>query len=112
MFPTRINIPKPVGVVSVFLFLVAMAPITSQADHHGLDDKTNAAIDAAIRGGHRSETNRARDQYRRPKETLEFFLNERLKSDELAASSKQSVQEIISIPAAGSKITKEVSKKV
>lgn len=46
------------------------------------------------------------------KETLEFFLNERLKSDELAASSKQSVQEIISIPAAGSKKTKEVSKKI
>ena len=73
MFPTRINIPKPVSVVSVFLFLVALAPISSQADHHGLDDKTSAAIDAAIQGDHRSDRNRARDQYRRPKETLEFF---------------------------------------
>lgn len=31
------------------------------------------SIDAAIAGPHRSEENRARDQYRHPKETLEFF---------------------------------------
>ena len=35
--------------------------------HKGLD------WDAALRGDHRSESNRARDQYRHPRETLEFF---------------------------------------
>ncbi len=37
------------------------------------DKVTDAAIDAAISGAHRSEENRARDQYRHPKETLAFF---------------------------------------
>jgi predicted methyltransferase len=32
-----------------------------------------AAIDAAIAGSHRSAMNKARDRYRHPKETLEFF---------------------------------------
>jgi predicted methyltransferase len=32
-----------------------------------------AALDAALAGTHRSEANRARDRYRHPKETLEFF---------------------------------------
>jgi predicted methyltransferase len=32
-----------------------------------------AAIDAALAGTHRSATNKARDRYRHPKETLEFF---------------------------------------
>ena len=34
---------------------------------------TAAALDAALAGAHRSEANRARDRYRHPKETLEFF---------------------------------------
>lgn len=38
-----------------------------------LDSATNAALDAAIAGDHRSDRNRARDQYRHPKETLAFF---------------------------------------
>ena len=29
--------------------------------------------DAALNGDHRSESNRARDEYRHPKETLSFF---------------------------------------
>jgi predicted methyltransferase len=33
----------------------------------------SAAIDAALAGTHRSEANTARDRYRHPKETLEFF---------------------------------------
>jgi predicted methyltransferase len=33
----------------------------------------SAAIDAALAGTHRSEANKARDRYRHPKETLEFF---------------------------------------
>jgi predicted methyltransferase len=38
-----------------------------------LDAATSAALDAAIAGAHRSDRNKARDQYRHPKETLEFF---------------------------------------
>ena len=33
----------------------------------------NPALDAAIAGDHRSDENKARDMYRHPKETLEFF---------------------------------------
>lgn len=32
-----------------------------------------AAIDAALAGSHRSDANKARDRYRHPKETLQFF---------------------------------------
>jgi predicted methyltransferase len=35
--------------------------------------EASAALDAAIAGPHRSEANRARDQYRNPRETLQFF---------------------------------------
>ena len=38
-----------------------------------LDAETAAALDAAIAGAHRSDTNKARDQYRNPKQTLAFF---------------------------------------
>jgi predicted methyltransferase len=37
------------------------------------DSATAAAIDRALAGAHRSEANRARDRYRHPKETLEFY---------------------------------------
>jgi len=37
------------------------------------DAATAAALDAAIAGDHRSESSRARDAYRHPKETLTFF---------------------------------------
>lgn len=55
------------------LFAALLPPEDSRADNHGLDARTAAAIDAAIGGSHRSETNRSRDQFRRPKETLAFF---------------------------------------
>jgi len=73
MFPTRSNYQIPLSAVSILLFLVALAPMNSRADHHEMDARTSAAIDAAMRGDHRSDNNRARDQYRRPKETLAFF---------------------------------------
>lgn len=38
-----------------------------------MDSPTAAAVDAALAGVHRSDGNKARDQYRRPKETLAFF---------------------------------------
>ena len=37
------------------------------------DAATRAAIDRALAGDHRAPANRARDPYRHPKETLEFF---------------------------------------
>jgi len=43
----------------------AAAPVTDAA--------TFAALDAAIAGDHRSASNRARDAYRHPRETLAFF---------------------------------------
>ncbi len=51
----------------------ALLSAPSLAMHHELDAQTSAALDAAIAGEHRSEENQARDVYRRPKETLEFF---------------------------------------
>lgn len=41
--------------------------------HAELDATTDAALDSAINGEHRSDDNRARDVYRNPKETLGFF---------------------------------------
>lgn len=38
-----------------------------------MDAATAAAIDKVLAGEHRSEANRARDQHRHPKQTLEFF---------------------------------------
>jgi predicted methyltransferase len=73
MFTIDRKRPGPLGATSILLLLAALAPITGNADNHALDAKTNAAIDAAIAGAHRSERNRSRDQYRRPKETLAFF---------------------------------------
>lgn len=73
MFPSKSNYLILVSAISALLIVATMAPMSSHADHHQLDDQTNAAIDAAISGGHRSDVNRARDQYRRPKETLTFF---------------------------------------
>ena len=43
------------------------------AAHHEMDAVTSAALDAAIAGDHRSDENKARDKFRRPKQTLEFF---------------------------------------
>ena len=37
------------------------------------DAATSSAIDSALAGSHRSDRNKARDQYRHPKETLTFF---------------------------------------
>ncbi len=52
---------------------ILLASATANADNHALDDKTSKALDAAIAGEHRSERNRARDAFRRPKETLAFL---------------------------------------
>jgi len=38
-----------------------------------LDAASSASLDAAIAGAHRTDANKARDQYRNPKQTLAFF---------------------------------------
>jgi predicted methyltransferase len=57
----------------LLIVLAAMISPLSWAAHHEMDSVTNAALDAAIAGDHRSDANKARDEYRRPKETLAFF---------------------------------------
>ena len=73
MIPTRREFVIPVCATGLLLVLATLAPSHGHADDHALDARTSAALDAAIGGSHRSETNRARDQYRRPRETLAFF---------------------------------------
>ncbi len=73
MLLTKRNCLNSLSTLSVLLLVGTLTPSSSFADNDGLDERTNAALDAAIAGNHRSETNRARDQYRRPKETLAFF---------------------------------------
>ncbi len=55
------------GVVGAAAVL-ASAPVAPQAQ-----PTVAPALDAALAGAHRGEANRARDRYRHPKETLEFF---------------------------------------
>jgi predicted methyltransferase len=50
-----------------------LGSVPSRAEPPELDAATSAALDAAIAGDHRSEENKARDTYRHPKQTLEFF---------------------------------------
>jgi predicted methyltransferase len=73
MFATKCSYLNRVSTIGALLLVAALVPTTSHADNYGLDDQSNAALDAAINGDHRSDSNRARDQYRRPKETLAFF---------------------------------------
>ena len=51
---------------SLLLFACAELAVHAQ-------QAAGAALDAAIAGSHRSAANKARDRYRHPKETLEFF---------------------------------------
>lgn len=57
----------------VITLIAVMSVQTTWAAHHEMDATTSAALDAAISGDHRSDANKARDQFRRPKETLAFF---------------------------------------
>ena len=58
---------------AVFAVTVATLSSFAGANAQTLDAETSAALDAAIAGAHRSAANKARDRYRHPKETLEFF---------------------------------------
>ncbi len=73
MFAKNLEKLLPASAV-VALLLVAMPVVTNaHGDHAKLDSKTNAALNAAIEGSHRSAADRARDQYRNPKDTLAFM---------------------------------------
>jgi predicted methyltransferase len=61
---------RMIGVL-IALFLAAISPAVAIAQ--ALDTATAAALDSALAGAHRSDRNKARDQYRHPKETLAFF---------------------------------------
>ena len=63
---------RPASSLALFAAALLIMP-ACQADDGTLDARTERALDAAINGAHRSEQNRARDRYRRPKETLAFF---------------------------------------
>jgi predicted methyltransferase len=60
-------------VLGAAALLVACGAAAAREDPKKGEAETAAAIDAALAGSHRSEANRARDQYRHPKETLLFF---------------------------------------
>jgi len=53
---------------------LAFTPLfPATANSAELDATTSAAVDSAINGEHRSAENKARDNFRRPKQTLAFF---------------------------------------
>lgn len=61
------------SVLIVFTMMIAVLSPLSRATHHEMDATTSTALDAAIAGDHRSDANKARDKFRRPKKTLAFF---------------------------------------
>lgn len=70
MIKIRMSRESVSGVLAAVL-MTTLAPFACGGNE--LDPVTSAALDAAIAGEHRSAENKARDQYRRPKETLAFF---------------------------------------
>jgi predicted methyltransferase len=75
------RLTRPLAVLAATLWLAGCAmqpaaPLAPAATPPGppvTDAATLAAIDRALAGPHRVESNRARDRYRHPRETLEFF---------------------------------------
>lgn len=63
---------SPVLLLTTLLHLPFLVG-TSQAAEHQLDPTTDAALNSAMAGEHRSAENKARDKFRHPKETLAFF---------------------------------------
>jgi predicted methyltransferase len=55
------------------ILLAATAVFLSVDATAQMDAPTSAAVDAALAGAHRSDRNKARDQFRHPRETLSFF---------------------------------------
>ena len=67
------QLSKPTATLATLLLACVCTLPSAWAGAPELDPTTSAALDAAIAGEHRSAENRARDKYRRPKETLAFF---------------------------------------
>lgn len=68
------NSPRPfIRLVRLASLLLTCVAATASAAPTRAEVATGAAIDQALAGSHRSEANRARDVYRHPKATLEFF---------------------------------------
>lgn len=66
------------------LAIAGSFPMSASAE---TDAATKAKLKAAIEGNHRSEANKARDKYRHPLETLEFFgLNDKMTVVEIGPS--------------------------
>jgi predicted methyltransferase len=61
------NLDRKWVAAAVFVLFVAAYRV------HGQGVDVGRALDAALAGEHRSAANKARDRYRHPKETLEFF---------------------------------------
>jgi predicted methyltransferase len=60
--------------IAATLVMLGCAVIGAQAqDSGGLDAAARKALEQAVAAPHRSETNRGRDRYRHPVETLSFF---------------------------------------
>jgi len=55
------------------LMAAMLVPMQASAKDPTTDAATAATLDRVLKGDHRSEANRARDQWRHPKETLTFF---------------------------------------
>ncbi|QJE74096.1 methyltransferase domain-containing protein [Aerophototrophica crusticola] len=64
-----IPLPKS-ALAGLALLATAFVSLPAAAE---MDAATSAALDQALAGAHRSDANKARDQYRHPKETLTFF---------------------------------------
>ncbi len=62
-----------IRVLLAALLLLPFMPADAGAAEHELDATTSTALADAMSGEHRSAENKARDRYRRPKETLAFF---------------------------------------
>jgi predicted methyltransferase len=69
MNSTRTISRSLIAAIAGFLFCSAAAA----AEAPKTDAATRATLDKALAGDHRSAENRARDKWRHPKETLEFF---------------------------------------
>lgn len=59
------------GIITAGVMLATSLP--ALADHHEQKGSSSAALQTLIAGSHRSDTDKARDQYRHPAETLTFF---------------------------------------
>jgi predicted methyltransferase len=68
-----VKVKNLLKLIYITVAVIAFQSTVALADDHQLNAATLSALDAAIAGEHRSDENKARDAFRRPKETLAFF---------------------------------------